>query len=332
MSESIAQFVMRRRPDWDALAELLDRQRAGTLVLADLERLDRLYRSAAADLAHAQAHFAQSDAHRFLNQLCTRAYGAIYQPPKDRLGAIRRFYRREFPQVFRAQLRYVGASAFLFGLGLLIGALVVLLDPNGAELLVPDHLREYIAQKKMWTDDIFQVTPGELASSQIATNNLTVTIAAFALGLTWGAGTVFVMLNNGVHIGSVAALCIREGMGGALGEWISAHGFVELSIIVIAGGAGLMLAHALVDPGELPRGQALRRKGTDAVKLVVGCAPFLFGTGFVEGFVSPNFPAVVKVVLGLSLGIAFWSYLLFTGRSPSPAPALRARGARVARP
>lgn len=323
MAEPITSFVTRRRPDWDGLRGLLDQHRAGKLHLEDLQRLDRLYRSAAADLAHAQSNYPGSDAQRFLNQLCSEAYGAIYQPPRDRLGATRRFFAAEFPQTFRANLRYAGVSGFLFLLGALLGALVVLLEPRGAELLVPETLREYIAQKKMWTEDLFSVTPPGVASSWIATNNLTVTISAFALGLTAGLGTVFVELNNGLHIGSVAALCVREGMGWDLLGFIGAHGFVELSIIVIAGGGGLMLGHALVDPGELPRAQALRARGREAVKLLVGCAPFLFAIGFVEGYVSPlAIPVALKVVFGAVLGVAFWMYLALAGRSP-PRTAMR---------
>ena len=113
-------------------------------------------------------------------------------------------------------------------------------------------------------------------ASGIATNNLTVTIVTFACGHPAGAGHgVHRCVNNGVHLGAVAALCVREGMGPKLLDFIAAHGPVELSIIVIAGGAGLMVGHALIDPGELPRGQALALRGREAVKLVLGCAPFL---------------------------------------------------------
>ncbi len=315
MSEPISRFVSRRRPDWDALSALLSRQKTGGLSLDELQKLDRLYRVAAADLAHAQAHYAGSDAHRFLNGLCTTAYGAIYQAPKDRLAAARRFYAEGFPEAVRDAGRHISASAALFVLGLLLGAAVVLLEPTGAELLVPQALRDYVARGELWTDDFFSITPPGLASTQIATNNIGVTVAAFALGLTAGLGTVFVLLNNGVHIGSVFALCAREGMGLRLLDFIGAHGFVELSIIVIAGGAGLLLGHALVDPGELPRSEALRRNGQRAVRLVVGCAPFLFAIGFVEGYVSPApFPTWTKVALGLALGVTFWLYLLRAGR------------------
>ena len=319
MAATLPAFVGRRRPDWDALKGLLARQRAGTLRLEELRLLDVLYRRAAADLAHAQTFHAGTDVHRFLNQLCAQAYAAIYQPPRERWAATRSFFRHELPRTLRANGAFVATSAGLFFLGILLGAAVVLLEPRGAELLVPKNLREYIARGEMWTDGILSVAPPNAVASAIATNNLTVTIVTFASGLLLGLGTVFVMINNGVHLGSVAALCAREGMGPKLLDFIAAHGPVELSIIVIAGGAGLMVGQSLIDPGELPRSQALVLRGREAVKLVLGCAPFLALIAGVEGFVSPGdfFPTWIKAVLGLALGALFWGYLLRAGH-PTP--------------
>ncbi|NTX03510.1 stage II sporulation protein M [Myxococcus sp. CA051A] len=315
MAVALPAFVASHRGSWDSLEALLTRQREGTLTLEELRTLDTLYRRAASDLAHAQTFYPGTDAHRFLNQLCARAYAAIYQPPRERWASVRAFFRREFPQTLRRELRYVGASAALFILGLLLGALVVLWEPRGAELLVPAGVRQYVAQGRMWTDDILSVAPPNSVSSGIATNNLTVTILTFAMGLFYGLGTVFILVNNGVQIGAIAALCAREGMLGRLMDFISAHGPVELSVIVIAGGAGLMVGQSLIDPGELPRGQALALRGREAVKLVLGCAPFLALIGVVEGYVSPGdlFPTWAKAALGLALGGLFWGYLLRAG-------------------
>ncbi len=316
MAAPLPTFVGRRRPDWDALQGLLARQREGGLGLMELRRLDTLYRRAAADLAHAQTFYPGTDVHRFLNQLCGQAYATIYQPPRERWIAVRDFFRHDFPATLRAEGRFVAVSASLFILGLLLGALVVLLEPRGAELLVPQGVRDYVAQGRMWTDDILSVAPPNAVSSGIATNNLTVIIFTFASGIALGLGTVFILVNNGVQIGAITALCAREGMGLKLLDFISAHGPVELSIITIAGGAGLMLGQALIDPGELPRRQALALRGRAAVKLVLGCAPFLAAIAVVEGFISPGslFPTWLKAALGLTLGALFWAYLLLAGR------------------
>jgi len=323
MALALPAFVAKRRADWDSLQALLGRQRAGTLRLEELRTLDTLYRRAAADLAHAQTFYPGTDAHRFLNQLCGQAYAAIYQPPRERWPAVKAFFRRDFPATLRRELPFVGASAAVFLLGILLGALVVLWEPRGAELLVPAGVRQYVAQGRMWTDDILSVAPPNTVASGIATNNLTVTILTFALGIVGGLGTLFLLVNNGVHIGAIGALCIREGMTRGFLDFVAAHGPVELSIIVIAGGAGLMVGQALIDPGELPRGQALALRGREAVKLVIGCAPFLALIGVVEGYVSPGdmFPTAAKAGLGLSLGVLFWAYLLRAGRADAAVPA-----------
>jgi uncharacterized membrane protein SpoIIM required for sporulation len=333
MAEALLDFVARRRPEWDALGTLLARQRAGQLHLEDVSALDRLYRHAATDLAHARAHYGGTDVVRFLNQLCGDAYAAIYRPPRERLTALRTFFARELPRAVRAERRYVAASAFFLVLGGGLGALLVALAPEAARLVVPAGIREAIHEHRMWTDPFVGVAPGAF-SSAIATNNLTVTIAAFALGVTLGIGTTFLLLLNGLSIGAVIALCLRAGMGYALFSFIGGHGPVELSVIVISGAAGLIVGHALIDPGDLPRGVHLQQRAREGVRLVLGCAPFLALIALIEGFVSPGqvFPGAVKLSLGLALGAGFWSYLWLAGRTDLPAEeATSARGVRLAR-
>lgn len=312
MAEPISTFVARRRPEWDALQALLERLDRRALGLEELEALDRLYRRSAADLARAQLQYPGTDVQRFLNQLCARAYARIYRTPKDRAAAVVRFFRRDLPALVRAELRYVAASAGLFAAGIALGALVVAVEPRGAELLVPAGVRDAVSERRMWTDDLLSVYPPSVAASAIATNNLTVTVMAFAGGLLAGLGTAFVLVNNGVLLGAVFAHCAQAGMAWPLVAFIGAHGPVELSVIVLAGAAGLMVGDALIDPGERPRGAHLQARGQRAVALVVGCAPFLALIGVVEGYVSPGdlFPGAVKLALGLGLGAALWTYLL----------------------
>lgn len=324
MSEPLPAFVVRRKPDWDGLERLLSALDAKQLHANELGELDRRYRRAAADLARAQSLYAGTDVHRYLNQLAGRAYGRIYRRRPDPLAAVRAFFLRDFPVALREELRFVGAAAGLLAMGVVVGLSTLLLQPGLAELLVPEALQRYVAEQRLWTDSI-ALPPGELAT-QILTNNLQVSVLAFALGLTFGLGTVFVLLNNGLFLGATLGHCFNGGVGKGLLVFMSAHGFVELSVICICGGAGLVLGHALVVPRERPRGEVLRERARRAVQLVLGCAPFLAGIGVVEGYVSPGHlvPAPLKLALGLSLGLGFWAYLLTAGRRgepPLPAPA-----------
>jgi uncharacterized membrane protein SpoIIM required for sporulation len=308
---------------------MLKKQRTGALRLEEILALDRLYRRAAADLARAQSLYEGTDAHRFLNQLCGTGYAAIYQPPRARARAVRRFFARDFPCAVRAELRFIAASAGMLCLGAVLGAALVLASPAAAQWVVPEGVRDAIAEHRMWTDHLLGVAPAA-TSSTIATNNLSVTVFAFASGVTLGLGTAYLLIVNGMLLGAVTVLCARAGMSYALFSFIGGHGPVELSVITIAGGAGLMIGHAIVDPGEALRSVHTKARATQAVKLVLGCAPFLALIALIEGFVSPGqlFPGWLKICAGICLGAAFWGYLLLAGKGDR---ALAAAGSAWAR-
>lgn len=316
MAESIGAFVARRKPSWEALAAVLDHLAARKVTLSELEQLELLSRRAAADLAHAQSFFPGTEAHRYLNQLCSRAYAAVYRDAGSSWARLRRFYAVDFPRTVRAELPLVGLSTFVFLVGLVAGVAALAFNPEAAQLLVPQEQRDFVARGELWTNSaLSHTTPSELATS-IFLNNLSVCLRAFAFGITFGLGTVVILAFNGVFIGAVVTHCLQNGVGPGILEFMCAHGPVELSVIMLSGAAGLALAQAMVAPGELPRAEALRLRGRAAVTLALGCAPVLVGIGIVEGFVSPGalFPLPAKLAIGAVTGAAFWSWLLRSGQ------------------
>jgi uncharacterized membrane protein SpoIIM required for sporulation len=319
MNESLPRFVERRRPDWEAFSQLLDRLERGALTLEEIAALDAAHRRAAADLAVATAAYPGTDALRYLNQLCARAYQSIYTARPERGRALKRFFAAEFPQAVRAEWKYIAAAAALLAFGMLLDATALWVEPGLAVSLISPDLREFVARGRLWTDSLLEYMPPSTVATSILTNNIQVTVMAFGLGLTGGLGTIYVLIANGRHIGGLVMHCAQNGLGPSILTFMAAHGFVELSIICITGGAGLMVGQALIAPGERARAESLRLRAGRAVRMVLGCAPFLAAIGVVEGFVSPGdlFAPLVKVVLGATLGVAFWTYLLRTGRGPS---------------
>ena len=89
----------------------------------------------------------------------------------------------------------------------------------------------------------------------------------------------------------------------------------------------MMIGYAIIDPGDLTRSQALKKKGLEAAKIVIGCAFLLVIAGLIEGFISPSgLPAAAKIATGVISGLVMYSYLFFTGRAlretePALAPA-----------
>jgi uncharacterized membrane protein SpoIIM required for sporulation len=149
----------------------------------------------------------------------------------------------------------------------------------------------------------------------IFTNNIQVAFLAFAGGVLFGLGTVYVLVSNGLSLGAVLGAAQFYGVAPLLWSFISPHGYLELTCIVIAGAAGLMLGSALLRPGLQLRREALARAARRAVELVVGAAPVLVVAGLIEGFVSPSeIPMVVKILIGPLAGLALYALLLTVGR------------------
>lgn len=318
-SLSLPHFVSARKPAWDELDALLVRQRQESLDLVSLRRLDALYRQATADLALAQSRFPTSDAHRFLNALCGRAYGGIYQSRSDGWRALVRFYRSGFPAAVRREWRSVLGCASVLALGVVLGMVALVFEPTAAERLIPSAVRESVRAGHLWTNDVGEAR-GTFAT-QIALNNVTVMFTAFALGVTAGFGSLGVLLFNGLHIGAVLTYCFQRGLGWGLLDFMTAHGPVELSCIVLGGTAGWIMGRAMIEPGDMPRAQRLAQRSTEAVRLVLGAAPFLAAIATIEGFVSPGgqLTSALKAAVGIALGLCFWLYLARAGRT-LPAP------------
>jgi uncharacterized membrane protein SpoIIM required for sporulation len=132
----------------------------------------------------------------------------------------------------------------------------------------------------------------------------------FAMGITWGVGTIYMLAFNGVLLGVIGMACALSGMSLSLWSFVAPHGVLELPAIVIAGGAGLRLAQGIVFPGVLPRRQAIPQSGSEAVKLVLGCLPVLVVAGVIEAFVSPTEVSVVlKFMTAGALFVLLCAYL-----------------------
>ena len=158
----------------------------------------------------------------------------------------------------------------------------------------------------------------------IIQNNIRVALICFAGGMLLGIPTAFVLLTNGWMLGTVAAAVRLGGYDFQFWSLIVPHGVLELSVIVISGGTGLMLGDAILRPGQLRRGEALARVAVRAVLLALGAASLLIIAGTLEAFVSPSsLPDGVKLAVGASVGVLLYSWLLLAGRTPRrPARAL----------
>jgi uncharacterized membrane protein SpoIIM required for sporulation len=307
-------FVADRRAAWQELDELTRqaRRRPERLGPDRVRRLGALYRSAAADLALARRSFAGDPLVARLEDLVGRARHLVYDAP-DRRGSLIRFLARDYWRlVAEKPYALLAAAVLLFGPAVL-GALWARQDPGAAATLVPEQFRPATEPGHPWTS----MSPGEQTAftSEVFTNNIQVTLVAFAGGITFGLLTALALIYNGVLLGVIGGLMSASGNTIGFVDLVTAHGVLELSCILVGGAAGLRLGWALVDPGRLTRAASGGREARNAVQIALGTAPWLVLAGVIEGNRARLAESGVGVVIavGLTAGALYWSLVVWRG-------------------
>jgi len=331
---SLGQFIGTRREAWTQLETLLARSEGNglrRLSSGELETLGRGYRQLLSDLALAQRDFPTDQLTGWLEQLAARAHLRLYRAPGGAWRRLAAFFLVGFPQRFRAAWRYVLLAAALLLIPATGGYLAALSSEAAREALVPAQLRDFMERGETWID-----IPGALRPAVAAvlfTHNIGVSFMAFAGGVLWGLGSVYALAFNGLFLGAVMGAGQHHGVGHLLADFISPHGYIEITCIILAGAAGLMLGHALLRPGALRRRDALVLSGRRAIALVLGAMPVFVIAGIVEGNVSPSeLPTEAKLAIGPLLWVALMAWVLLAGRTPRrarPGLAVSALSTRV---
>lgn len=309
MSSGLEPWLERRRDRWQRVEVLLGEHRNGRRDSTEgANELVREYRALARDLALARGAFADSRITRYLEGLFARLYETIHQPPSGAWHQMVELYRDELPGQVRALWRPILASFLIFMLGGAVGAWLVHTYPELASLFASEEMIAKVQSGELWTDDILNIVPSSLLSLGIMTNNIAVTFFAFALGAFYGLGTLYIMGLNGLMLGGVFAFTAQYGLDDELFRFIIAHGVVELSVIILAGAAGIRLGEALIRPGNRSRKEAFHRAVGQAGVLIAVGAPFLVGAGIIEGYISPDpqYGLTLRIVVGLT----YWILLL----------------------
>jgi uncharacterized membrane protein SpoIIM required for sporulation len=312
-------FITGKKTNWERLTTILDRSRVGGLAALSAEELNelgRLYRGVTSDLAVARRDFPNHRVTEYLNGLVARAHAAVYQRRAARGRGMLEFFTTIFPRTFRATWPYTLAAFLMFLLPALASFTIAYRDPSPGAALFPgiEQRIEDIRDKREWWKEIND--EGRAASSSlIMTNNIRVAILAFAGGMLLGVFTLYILAQNGLMLGIVAGAAQALGFAGNLWGFVAAHGVIELSVIFIAGGAGLQLGWSIVRPGLLTRRAALVLAARRAAQLLLGCMLLLVVAGTIEGFVSPSdLPLGVKLAVSFTSGVLLYSYLLLGGR------------------
>lgn len=321
----LATFIQERRPDWRKLEETLRLVEGSGLAALDDEQaveFGRLYRRAASDLNRAQTFVSGDATVQYLNDLVARCYLVIYGKSKVDVGAVLRHLFWGFPAVFRRYLGPLLLATVLFAGGAGFGFVASYFDPPSRAYLLPDDMPTIQPGKGG-----HEQSSGEFTafSSMLLTHNITVTLAVFALGMTLGVGTGWMLFLNGLLMGALGAVFVEAGAFGEFATGILPHGVLEIPACLIGGAAGFVLAQGVIRARPWPRLEELARAGKEALLLVSGCFPLLIVAGILEAgvarapdwFLGSGFKLAVAGVFAVVFAV--YTLLLGWGRSARPA-------------
>lgn len=322
---NLAEFLEARRPAWAELHRLLERAEKSELSSLDHERARRLvdlYRRASADLVQARTYGAGLELTGHLESLVARGYALLYQAPPLQVGrSLVDFFRRRFPATLRRERRAFGLAVASFVVGLLLGGVATAFDPEASRLFVPTEHQQLRPSQRVRLDEERQRSGRELPgaldhaafSSFLFTHNIKVSIVCFAIGVAWGLPTLLLLAYHGVFIAALGVEYFKDGVGLFFLAWILPHGIVEMTCMLLAGTAGLLLGRGVLWPRGQPRGVRIRLEAKAALELLGGSAALLVLAGLIEGTISqihePTLPYALKLGFALVLGGLVYAWL-----------------------
>ncbi len=280
---------------------------------ADAERLSRLFVETTDDLSFARTYYPNRSVRVYVNGIAQYVYHKVYRNRKREKGAFKNYWKAELPDAVWHARKTLLAAFLIFLLGMGIGLLSSAHDPSFVNLILGDGYVQMTEENIARGNPLGVYDQGGMFETflYITWNNIRVAVLCFLLGLLFQAGSIFIVLSNAVMVGAFFWFFIERKLFGEMFFAVMLHGTLELSMIVLAGAAGMTLGRGLVQPGSYTRLQALLISARQGIRIMLGVSAFLVIAGFIEGFATrftnaPNFIRGLVVLLSTALVVGYF--------------------------
>lgn len=268
------------------------------------------------DLGYAKTFYPHSKVTTYLNGLASRIYLGIYRNKREESSRFTRFWKTELPLTVRRYHRELLYAFLIFTTLAVMAAFSAAHDESFVRGILGDGYVE-MTEDNIAKGDPFGVYKDEnkiVMFLRIALNNIRVSLMVFVAGLFLSLGTAWFLFQNGMMLGAFQYMFFAKGLGwpSVLVIWI--HGTLEISAIIIAGGAGFILGNSLLFPGTRKRIDSLKRGAKDGLKLMIGLVPVFIVAAFLEGYVTrySSMPQWLSIsILALSFSFIGWYFVLY---------------------
>ncbi|MFX0557647.1 stage II sporulation protein M [Maribacter sp. CXY002] len=303
-----AAFVKQNKDKWSTFESALANK-----TNLDPDVLSNLYIEVTDHLSYAKTFYPNSNTAIYLNALSSQAHQKIYRSKRESKNRIIRFWKTEFPHMFKQHHRELLIAFLVFVFFSFVGAFSAANEGDFVRSILGDG---YV---NMTLENIEKGDPMAVYKQMgefnmflgITINNIRVALMAFVYGILLGIGTLMVMLQNGIMLGSFQYFFYEKGLLWESVRTIWIHGTIEISVIIIAGCAGLVLANGMLFPGTYTRLASFKRGMKNGLKIMISTIPFFIIAGFLEGFVTrhtemPDLLAILIIIGSLTLILFYY--------------------------
>lgn len=304
-------FLKQNANKWQEFEGLLNKKGA-----VDPDLLAELFIQLTDDLSYSKTNYPQTKTTQYLNSLAAKVHQEIYKNKKEKKSRVITFWKYELPFVFKNSHKQLLYSFLIFAIAMLIGIVSAAYDDTFVRLIMGDS---YV---NMTLDNINKGDPMAVYKSMnqvdmflaITVNNVIVSFLCFVMGVFFSFGTGLMLFQNGIMLGAFQYFFYSKGLllQSVLVIWI--HGTLEISAIIIAGSAGIVMGNSILFPGSYSRGVSFARGAKQGVKIAIGLIPIFITAGFLESFVTRYTEMPIWLsssIIGCSFSFIIWYFVIY---------------------
>lgn len=268
------------------------------------------------DLAYAKTFYPAGKVTSFINTQASRIYLDIYKNRKEESNRLVTFWKYDLPLTIRKHYRAMVFAFLLFVIFFALGFFISRHDESIPRQIFGDRYID-ITQDNIDNKNPFGIYESGnpvLSWLGIMINNIQVSLTFFVAGLSCGFFTFTGLAKEGMRLGVFDQFIAAKGYGLEFWLVVFVHGTLEITAIILSGGAGFILGTSFLFPGTIKRLDAFKQGAKDGVKVVIGLMPVFAIAALFEGLLTRLYNDVsflTTTIFGCSVLFVIWYFVIY---------------------
>lgn len=268
------------------------------------------------DLAYAKTFYPTSRVTNYVNKQASAIYLNIYRNRKEESSRLLRFWKTDLPLTMYKHHRTLLFSFVLFVIFFAIGFFVSRHDPDMASaVLGPQYVSKTMENIDAGNPfGIYESGNPILSWLQLMIHNIRVSFLMFVSGIFAGVPSIYLLSQNAIMVGVFDQMFAAKGFGLQFFLVVFIHGTLELTALIVAAAAGIILGKSYLFPGTVRRIDSFKRGAKDGVKIMIGLMPVFGLAAFFEGFITRlynDLSILTSLITLLSVVFVIWYFIIY---------------------